>query len=154
MKNNPLIAEQLQIESSIQRSDVRRSKRNITRQSFAEFNENGLTAGDNQDDDEYRLIKCRQYDKGPDTQPVQVYISFQSYLFMNIHAHLFHNEIIGFNAGYTFRHKNGQEAVYIHDVYPVKALENTGTDRTKTVEMDPESSDLVQKIAESKGQTL
>jgi hypothetical protein len=73
---------------------------------------------------------------------------------MHVHAHLFYNEIIGFNSGYTFKHKNGKQAIYIHDVYPVKALDNTGTDRTKSVEMDPESSELVRKMVESKGQTI
>lgn len=134
--------------------EVRRSKRKILRQSFAEFNENGLTIGDNQDDDEYRLIKLSQFEKDKKEQPMMIYMSFQSYLLMNLHAHLFYNEIIGFNAGYTFTHKNGKQAIYVHEAYPVKPLDNTGTDRTKTVEMDPESSELVRHIVESKGQTI
>lgn len=73
---------------------------------------------------------------------------------MNIHSHLFHHEIIGFTAGYMFTSKNGNKAIYIQDVYPAVALENTGQDRTKSVEMEPESSELNRKIAESRGQVV
>lgn len=59
------------------RAEVRRSKRRVARLSFAELNENGIGPLDNQDDDEYRLIKCNQYAGGTDEQPIQVYISFQ-----------------------------------------------------------------------------
>ena len=135
-------------------SFVRRSKRKVAKQSFAEFNENGVTLNDNQDDDEYRLIKCSQFDNTHELQPIKVYLSFQSFLFMNIHAHLFSNEVIGFNAGNVFEHQSGQKAVFVEDVYPVNPIEDTTADRSKSVEMDPESSELNRKLAESRGQTI
>jgi proteasome lid subunit RPN8/RPN11 len=134
--------------------DLRRSKRKHARHSFADFNENGITIDDNQDDDEYRLIKCNQFDGGIKNQPILVFLSFQSLLYMNIHAHLFLNEVIGFNAGHAFKHKSGKQAIYIHDVYPVDPIEDTLADRSKSVEMDPESSELTRKLAESRGQTI
>lgn len=73
---------------------------------------------------------------------------------MHIHSHLFLNEVIGFLGGYLFTHKNGKQAVYIHEAYTVDPLENTGTDRTKSVEMDPTSSENVHKRANSRGQVL
>ena len=73
---------------------------------------------------------------------------------MHVHAHLFYHEIIGFNSGYTFKHKNGKQAIYVQDSFAVKPLENTGTDRTKSVEMEPESSELVRNMVESKGQSI
>jgi len=48
---------------------------------------------------------------------------------MIIHSHLFSNEIIGFGAGKQFKHKSGKQAIYVHDAYPAKALENTPYDR-------------------------
>jgi len=48
---------------------------------------------------------------------------------MIIHSHLFSNEIIGFGAGKQFKHKSGKQAIYVHDAYPAKALENTPHDR-------------------------
>lgn len=137
-----------------QNQDLRRSKRKHAKHSFADFNENGITNDDNQDDDEYRLIKCNQFEGGIKTQPILVFLSFQSLLYMNIHAHLFSNEIIGFNAGNAFKHKSGKQAIYIHDVYPVDPIEDTLADRSKSVEMDPESSELTRKLAESRGQTI
>lgn len=134
--------------------EVRRSKRRVARHSFADFNENGLTLGENQDEDEYQLIKCSQYENGVENQPIRVFISFQSYLFMNIHAHLFSNEIIGFVAGHVFTHKSGKPAIYFHDAYPVDAIENTEHDRSRSVEMDPESAELNRKLAESRGQSI
>ena len=73
---------------------------------------------------------------------------------MSIHSHLFYNEVIGFNAGFTFTSKSGGQAIFIQDVYPAVALEYTGQDRSKSVEMDPESSELNRKLAESRGQTI
>jgi hypothetical protein len=57
LKHNPNALDQFGIPPDLQNMDVRRSKRNIARPSFVEINENGITVGDNQDDDEYRLIK-------------------------------------------------------------------------------------------------
>ena len=134
--------------------EVRRSKRVIPRPSFFELNENGLTI-DNQEDDEFRLIKWRQFTEGDESvQPIEIYVSFQSLLIMHVHAHLFSNEVIGYNAGYMFNHINGKQGIYYHDGYPVVAVENTGEDRTKTVEMDPTSAEENSRLAESRGQTV
>ena len=57
LKHNPNIQESLDLAYNLQQSEVRRSRRNIARPSFADFNENGLTVGDNQDEGEYQLIK-------------------------------------------------------------------------------------------------
>lgn len=59
---------------------------------------------------------------------------------MSIHAHLFSNEIIGFNSGHLVRLKEGRTALFLSEVLPVDPLEGTGVDRSKTVEMDPESA--------------
>lgn len=155
LNHDPHVQESLELAYNLQEDQVRRSRKNIPRQSYAEFNENGLTVGENQDEGEYQLIKCKQFDKKSNQdQPIEVYISFQAYLFMHVHAHLFHNEIIGFGGGYTFKHKNGKQAIYVHDSYSVKPLEDTGTDRTKSVEMDPDSQSLVTNMIESKGQAI
>lgn len=146
--------EEIAEETGTDKLEVRRSKRRVARTSFADINEHGIAVGDEQEEDEYRLIKCSQYENGPESQPLQVYISFQSFLFMNIHAHLFSNEIIGFNAGHVFTHTNGKKAIYFHDVYPVDPIEDTEADRSKSVEMNPESSELNRKLAESRGQTI
>lgn len=154
LNRDPKLNSQMFDNTTDNRLEVRRSKRRVARHSFADFNENGITINDNQDDDEYRLIKCSQFEGGKESQPVKVYLSFQSLLFMNIHAHLFSNEIIGFNAGYVFKHSTGRQAIYIHDVYPVDPIEDTTADRSKSVEMDPESSELTRKLAESRGQII
>lgn len=146
-------AEEEQKNDNDDKNKVRRSQRRIARQSFAELVQNGHLNDDGQDDG-YRLIKCTQYDNNTKKQPIEVYLSFQAFLIMNIHSHLFHHEVIGFNAGYVFTSKSGSQAVYIHDVYPAVALENTFQDRTKSVEMDPESSELNRKLAETRGQTI
>jgi len=59
---------------------------------------------------------------------------------MNLHAHLFSNEIIGYNAGQLIRLEKDRTAVFLNEVYNLKPLEGTGVDRSKTVEMDPESA--------------
>ena len=46
------------------------------------------------------------------------------------------------------------KAIYIHDAYPAKPVENTLLDRSKSVEMDPESCNEITTIAESRGQKL
>lgn len=131
---------------------VRRSNRVVPRQNFAEFDDACNIFDDNHRDG-YRLIKCLQYDSNK-KQPIEIYLSFQAFLMMNIHSHLFYNEVIGFNAGYVFKSKSGNKAILIQDVYPALALEHTGQDRSKSVEMDPESSELNRKLAESRGQTI
>lgn len=133
------------------RTNLRRSQRQIARQSFHSPIDNILSAHDHEEDGDYRLIKCNKF-KGE--QPTMVFISFQSLLLMNIHAHLFSNEIIGFGGGQFFTHKSGRQALYIHDVYKVDPLENTGADRSKSVEMAPESSESARKLAEIRGQTI
>ena len=67
-------------------------------------------------------------------------VSFQSILLMNIHAHLFSNEIIGYNAGHLIRLDGDRSSIFLHDVIPCQPLEGTGVDRSKTVEMNPESA--------------
>ena len=151
--NHEEIIHESQLEEEA-KNGSRRPRRKLARPSFADLNENGWWHTDNQDDDEYRLIKCNQFEGGQENQPMRVYLSFQSLLVMNIHAHLFSNEIIGFNAGHIFKHRSGKQALYIHDVYPVSPIEDTAADRSKSVEMDPESSQRVQRLAESRGQTI
>lgn len=73
---------------------------------------------------------------------------------MNLHAHLFSNEIIGFGAGHVFQHINGKQAIYFHEAYPVEPIEDTEADRSKSVEMNPESSEFARKLAESRSQTI
>lgn len=73
---------------------------------------------------------------------------------MHFQSHLFSNEIIGFLAGHSFTHKNGKQAIYIQNAYPINALENTGKDRSKSVEMDCESSNQVKVNAEKRGQVI
>ena len=138
-----------------EKQDLRRSQRRITRQSFAGVNHDHFhNLHDAHEDDEYRLLKWWQYEEGVKPQPLLVYVSFQSLLIMNIHSHLFSNEIIGFWAGQPFTHKNGKPSIYIHDVYPVAPIEDTCFDRSKSVEMDPEGSEIARKLIESRDQKL
>lgn len=73
---------------------------------------------------------------------------------MNLHAHLFSHEIIGYNAGQLIRLDKDRTAVFLNEVYHVKPLDIPGMDRSKTVEMDPESSQNACRLAESKKQTI
>jgi len=59
---------------------------------------------------------------------------------MNIHAHLFSHEIIGYNAGQLIWLDKERTAVFLNEVYNLKPLDIPGLDWAKTVEMDPESS--------------
>lgn len=46
------------------------------------------------------------------------------------------------------------KALYIHDAYPTKAIEDVGYDRTKSVEMDPESLQETVRVIESRNQIV
>ncbi|CAI2387394.1 unnamed protein product [Moneuplotes crassus] len=130
----------------------RRSQRNIRKQSFSNILESGFNIQENSDEREFRLIKCCEFEEGE--QPNLIFVSFQALLLMNIHAHLFSNEIIGFCGGQEFRHKSGKKALYIHDAYPTKAIEDVCYDRTKSVEMDPESLQATARLIESRNQIV
>lgn len=56
--------------------------------------------------EKYRHVHCRTYDADKQ-QPLKVYISFQALFLMNVHSHLFKEEIIGFLGGYALDRKNG-----------------------------------------------
>lgn len=58
-------------------------------------------------------MNCQKYDNEKD-QPMKVYMSFQAWFLMNVHAHLFTNEIIGYNAGYVID-GDKQKILVIHD---------------------------------------
>ncbi len=131
---------------------LRRSQRNIRRQSFSNIEENGFHVAESNDEGHYRLMKCAQFEEGQ--QPTLIYVSFQALLLMNIHAHLFSNEIIGLGGGLEFKHKKGKKALYIHDAYPAKAVEDVDYDRTKSVEMQPESHQATAKIIETRKQIV
>lgn len=134
---------------------VRRSKRRTNRMSFADLNENGnIEIDHNEAGDEYSLIKCKPYCQNTGPQPLIVYLSFQSFLQMSIHAHLFSFEIIGFIAGHTYTTKNGEQAIFVEEAYPVEPENNPTVDRTKTVEMNATSSNLAKNIANGRGQQI
>jgi hypothetical protein len=134
---------------------VRRSRRKTNRMSFADLNENGHIDIDHHEaGDEFCLIKCKPYSDTTCPQPLIVYLSFQSFLQMSIYAHLFAYEIIGFIAGHSYKNKDGKRAIFVEEAYPVEPMEDLGVDRTKTVEMDPESSSLVKNIANGRGQKI
>ena len=60
---------------------------------------------------------------------------------MNIHAHLFKNEIIGFVGGLYFDRKGDRgQIVLIKNTYPCTSLEGMGMDRSRSVEACPESA--------------
>lgn len=59
---------------------------------------------------------------------------------MNLHAHLFSNEIAGYNSGVAFKLQNDKALIVLQETLPCRPLEGTGVDRSKTVEIDPESS--------------
>lgn len=134
---------------------VRRSRRRTNRMSFADLNENGHIEMDHNDTgDEYSLIKCKPYCQNTSPQPLVVYLSFQSFLQMSIHAHLFSYEIIGFVVGHPFKTKNGDEAMFIEEAYAVESDENITTDRYKSVEMNPTAMSLAIGVANSRGQKI
>jgi len=54
----------------------------------------------NDDGDKYRHVYCKDYENEK-KQPIKVYLSFQAQFLMNVHAHLFEDEIIGFVSGYV-----------------------------------------------------
>jgi protein MYSM1 len=73
---------------------------------------------------------------------------------MNIHAHLFENEIIGYCGGVEFVHKSGKKAIYVNDAYNVDAINNVSYDRTKSVEMNPECCEQTVRLIDSRNQTV
>lgn len=88
----------------------------------------------------YSLINCRNYEALKLDSPFEVYVSFQSLLLMNFHAHLFKTEIIGYLSGYVLNsHKKDDEVKYlfIHDANIWRGLDEDKVDRTKEVELDP-----------------
>lgn len=111
----------------------------------------------------HELIMCSLYEN-EDEQPLKVFISLEyapppdsrSLIVMHIHAHLFKTEIIGYVAGYFFTMKSTskhtqKQVLYIHETIPCESLEQGEgpnndpeniaiTDRSKNVEMDPESA--------------
>ena len=77
---------------------------------------------------------------------------------MTVHSHLYSSEVIGYNNGYTISSDSMDDdsegikhIIFIHESYPCKALEGTGVDRSKTVEMDSESGHKAQRLAEFRG---
>lgn len=73
---------------------------------------------------------------------------------MNVHAHLFTNEIIGYTWGYVVKTSETQTILIIHDCNVWSPLEDIGADRTKTVEMDPESARLAHEKATDRSQLI
>ena len=73
---------------------------------------------------------------------------------MSIHAHLFSFDIIGFIAGHPFTTKDMKKAIFVEEAYPVEPENSCNDDRTKTVEMNAESSTLAQGIASGRGQKI
>lgn len=100
----------------------------------------------------YTFVNCKKYDT-EESQPHKVNLSFQALFLMNVHAHLFRHEIIGYNCGYFYEVGNSQH-MFIHDSNVCRPLENIKADRTKTVEMDPESARMASDRATKKGQHI
>ena len=73
---------------------------------------------------------------------------------MNVHAHLFTNEIIGYNWGYILKAPQDKNILVVHDSNICQPLEDIGADRTKTVEMNPESARLAYNKALNRDQSI
>ena len=59
---------------------------------------------------------------------------------MQVHAHIFKDEVIGFVTGYRFKSKNSKkDIIVIHESEPIKGAELDGqeADYRRNVEMDP-----------------
>mmetsp|Transcript_18442 Transcript_18442/g.17563 ORF Transcript_18442/g.17563 Transcript_18442/m.17563 type:complete len:247 (+) Transcript_18442:666-1406(+) len=98
--------------------------------------QNGLT---------YSLVTCSQY-KSFSQQPYLVYISLEALLILNIHSHLSKNEVIGYLGGFCFDTKdNSQKYILIHQAYPCKSIVENQRERSKNVEICPESADLARQ---------
>lgn len=77
---------------------------------------------------------------------------------MTIQSHLFSNEIIGYNAGYSISIDELKQkckfiftlVVFIHETFPCWSLEGENMDWSKEVEMDYESSHEQKWIAEER----
>lgn len=100
----------------------------------------------------YTFVNCLKYEKAEE-EPLQIHLTFQALFLMNFHAHLFTNEIIGYNCGYVANNKN-QKFLYIQDANICQALENIEADRSKTVEMDPESAREASNKAHDRDQNV
>jgi len=72
---------------------------------------------------------------------------------MNVHAHLFTNEIIGYNWGFVVNEEKHKH-LFIQDSNICQSMEDIEADRTKTVEMEPESAKFAHEKAVSRGQSV
>jgi len=85
---------------------------------------------------------------------LKVYVSYQALFIMNLHAHLFRTEIIGFISGYYIDNQD-KKCLFIEDANIVEPLESNRYDRTKSVEMEPNSSHSVShKILNERGMQI
>jgi len=76
---------------------------------------------------------------------------------MNFHAHLFKTEIIGYVSGYIINTLNSPEnrkILIIQDANICRGLDDINVDRTKTVELDPESAREQYRKIEERNQDL
>ena len=84
---------------------------------------------------------------------MKIYLSFQALFLMNVHAHLFKSEIIGYTSGYVVKEGNSQ-MLFSYDALMCQPLGNIDADRTKTVEMDPDSGSMAMMKAAERGQDI
>ena len=99
----------------------------------------------------YNYVECKTYKN--ESEPFIIYVSFQAMLMMNIHAHLFANEIIGWLSGYLIE-QDSKKYMFIQEASVVKPMEHCPFDRKKSVEMDSEDAHIVSKGIEKRGQQI
>lgn len=84
---------------------------------------------------------------------MKIFVSFQALFVMNVHAHLFSNEIIGYNCGHVVNEDECQ-MMFTYDALMWEPLPNIDADRTRTVEMDPDSGSMAMVKASERGQEI
>lgn len=95
------------------------------------------------------FIDVWNYDK-VENESIKIHISFQALFFMNVHAHLYSEEIIGFLSGHTTKIK-GKKYLFIEDSNVVKPVEgDIHTERHKQVEMDAVDAQRVGELIEDR----
>jgi len=65
----------------------------------------------------HELVDCERF-MSEKNQPFFVFISLEALMLMSIHAHIHHNEIIGFVSGYRLKSKNKRDVLIIHECVP------------------------------------
>ena len=149
-----------------------RPKRTTKKPDYLIFYEGGKTMnGSAQGYDQYMnpndhtLIKPSKHNEETE-QPIEVNLSLESLLIMTIHSHLHSNEIIGYLGGHYINWDSARtswnkkkQLIFLQHSYPWEPLtlsehEKSKIDRTRNVEVDPESADIARKNSEENGEKL